>query len=64
MEIHFKKCITYKVFVKLLNVMSTLANLRREVDTPMVEMMNFDKNSPLNVLPGIALRFEAEIIDH
>ena len=67
MEINFKKCITYKVFVKLLNVMSTLANLRREGvlnDTPMVEMMNFDKNSPLNVLPGIALRFEAEIIDH
>ena len=47
MEINFKKCITYKVFVKLLNVMSTLANLRREGvlnDTPMVEMMNFDNN--------------------
>ena len=67
MEIHFKKCITYKVFVELLNAMSTLANLRRERvlnDTPMVKIMNFDKNSFLNRLSGKTLRFDAEIIYH
>ena len=63
MERHFKKCITYKVSMKLRSVMSTLTNLCKD-DTPKLEMMNFDKNSPLNILLGITLHFDAEIISH
>ena len=40
MERHLKKCITCKVSVKLLHVMSTATNLRRD-DIPKLEMINF-----------------------